>query len=91
MHKAEMHVRADQSARTQASRQIWREPACRRPSTVSAARCVIKTNEEIEINLPDKKKQAQQAAGDARSFAFIYFQSSDDTTLTLLSLSYISV
>ena len=30
MHKASKQVRADQSAKTQASRQSWREPACRR-------------------------------------------------------------
>ena len=39
-------LRADQSATTQASRQNWREPACRR---ASAARSVLKTNKEIEI------------------------------------------
>lgn len=39
-------ARADQSAATEASRQSWREPACRREFT---ARCVLKTMEKIVI------------------------------------------
>ena len=60
-------VRADQSATTQASTQAdrCRVPACRRASI--AARCVLKTNEEIEIYAAKKYTGMQpQAAGDAQ-------------------------
>ncbi|CAN0389726.1 unnamed protein product, partial [Laminaria digitata] len=40
LHQTAKHVRADQSATTQASRQSWQEPACRRAST---ARFILKT------------------------------------------------
>ena len=47
LHNTAKQVRADQSATTQASRQNWRELACR--LSVCIARRVLKTNEEIEI------------------------------------------
>ena len=45
--QAAQQVRADQKATTQASRQELARASM--PSSISAARCVLKTNEEIEI------------------------------------------
>ena len=52
LHEAATPVRADQSVTTQASRQSWREPACRPAFT--QPRGVLKTNQEIEIARPTK-------------------------------------
>ena len=60
MHKAAKHVRAGQSATTQASRQSWQEPARRR---ASAARCVLKSTKFIEI-CRGKINLRPQAAGE---------------------------
>ena len=80
MHKAARHVRANQSATTQASRQSWRD--------LSAARCVLKTNEEIEV-CPAKKNTGTtlQAAGDARMIC-LYFLSISVRYNTIHSFSY---
>ena len=42
-------VRADQSSATQAGRQGWREPRASMSSSSSTARCILETNEEIQI------------------------------------------
>ena len=47
LHKAATQLRANQSAATQAGREIWRGPACRRAFTQLAV--FSKTNEEIEL------------------------------------------
>ena len=49
VHRAAKHVRADQSATAQASRQSWREPALRPASICSSLCCVLKSNVEIGI------------------------------------------
>ena len=88
MHKAAKHVRAYQSATTQASRQRWREPACR---LASAARCVLKTDQEIESVRPTKRKQPQAAAtGDTRRICLYLFPISTRYN-NILPLSYILV
>ena len=82
MHKAAKHVRADQSVTTQARRQSWREPACRRAS----AACVLETNEEIKICLAKTIYNQKQLVNDARR---IFFQSQYDTALFLLFRTYL--
>ena len=81
-------VRADQSTTTQASRQSWREPACRR-ACICTFRCVQKNNQEIEIfpvwNTYNHKQQLAMREG----IAATSFQSQHDTTLFFIFRTYL--
>ena len=82
-------MRADQRAITQASRQSWREPACR----ASAARCVIKLTNKSKSARPKTIRNHTQLII-REGFTFIYFQSLYDTRhffLSVLSPPYIFV
>ena len=80
-------MRADQRAITQASRQSWREPACR----ASAARCVIKLTNKSKSARPKTIRNHTQLII-REGFTFIYFLSLYDTRhffLSVLSPPYI--
>ena len=48
LHETGNQVRADPSAKTQASRRTWREPAYSR-ALMQLTVCVLKTNEQLEV------------------------------------------
>ena len=50
MHKAAKHVRTDQSTTTQASRQSWREPACRRAFMIRLAVFSKRAKKSISVS-----------------------------------------
>ena len=72
MHKAAKHVRADQSATTQASRQSWREPAM--SSSIYLQLC--SQNQRRNRSLPDQKLRDHKqllVAGDWTRDGLYYF------------------